>query len=164
MNHQNPSYKFISRLKWPDVFVLFLIPAIIAIAVALFVYYYGNVIALFDALTNSIPVVSSIMMGFIATILVASLSESGVFHIMKEKQKDECVNMYMVFVSGLFFTFYIDIVLLVVGIIIGPLFGDSDLFTIVLGLILLLYLLVCSLVLFMKNMGRLYQVICYENR
>lgn len=165
MKQHKASHDFLSRLRWPDVLFLFILPLLLAVLFTIAAYQLECVVSAMGMMLNSVPIVSSIIMGFVATILVASLSEAGVFLMMKNGTPDHQENMYPVFVSGLYFNLYVDILLLAIIILCGPFIPVSEHNVVsALGVFAMAYLLLVSLFLFVKNMNRLFQVICYINR
>jgi|GEM_PF-5839604 len=165
MKQHKASHDFLSRLKWPDKLVLFILPLVLTILFTATTYQLECTISTLNMMLNSVPIVSSIIMGFIATLLVASLSDHGVFLIMKRGTPDHQENMYPMFVSGLYFNLYIDTLLLAIILLYGPFIPISEHNAeSTAGIFIMTYLLLVSLFLFVKNMNRLFQVICYENK
>ncbi len=165
MSQHNTSYRFLTGLKARDILGAFIIPIVVSFVVVVLVWSFELSVD-YTFLLSIIPIVSSIMIGFIATLLVASLSNSRVFEIMRQDKDSKDCSLYLQFVSGLYFNLYVLVVLLLLSIAFGLFGSHEECFSLIDNIILfsVLCIIGISFTVFMKNMKRLYQVIFYENR
>ncbi len=166
MNQSSSSYTFLSNLVAWEKIRIFVAPVLISVFLTIAIVLIDNTEDALYQLVDSLPLVLSILTGFLASILVVSLSNNRIFRIMRENNNSDGTKHYTLFVSGLFFNLWINIISLIITISAG-LFRTAICACIpasALTILILLSLLLLSITLFAKNMNRLFLVIHYEDR
>lgn len=162
MNPKSPFTQFISISNHKDWLLVVVLPLVISAAISIGLYF-GEVINTAQYLIDIVPVVSSILLGFLGMILVASLSNNGIFDKMKNTPltiKKQTVSAYRVFFIGLFINFLSFVILLTVSLIFGSInssFALNQSMAIV-EVVTIPFFLISSSLLFIRNIDRVYQV------
>jgi len=162
MNPKSPFTQFISICSHRDWLLIAILPLIISVAISIGLYF-GEIISVAQYLIDIVPVISSILLGFLGMIMVASLSNNSVFDKMRGtpiKIKNETISAYRVFFIGLFFNLLLFVILLTVSLIFGSINSSFILIppVAVVEVVIILFLLISSSLLFIWNTDRVYQV------
>jgi len=167
MDSRSPVYQFFSISTKSDLWNYFGKPLIISIFLTI-VFSIGRIDEVVGYLIDIVPVISSIMLGFLGMILVASLSDNSIF----DRMRNDCMDIkngpitaYRFFFIGLFFDLICFVILLAVSIMIGSFNQSFDLIPryYFVESAVILFLLLSSSVLFIRNMDRVYQVTVHLN-
>lgn len=122
MNSRSPLYQYYSLVQTSDWVNLLIIPVSVAI-ITVATLTYGDLPNTISFLVNVVPVVSSILLGFLGMVLVASLSDNSIFEKMRNTPVDiaktKSVSAYRIFFVGLFYDLILFVVLLAVSILSG---------------------------------------------
>lgn len=163
MDHRSPICQFISISSRSDLIYFVGIPLGLSI-ISSIIFFFGDVLQAVGYLVDIVPVVSSIMLGFLGMIMVASLSNNSIFDKMRDtelKLKNKLiVSAYRVFFVGLFANMLCFVILLALSLTIGSL-NHSFLFDSIIYFVeslIILTLLLSSSMMFIRNMDRVYQV------
>lgn len=162
MNPKSPITQFISISNRNDWLYIAILPLIISAAISISLSF-GEIVKVAQYLIDIVPVVSSILLGFLGMIMVASLSNNSIFDKMRDTPltiKGETVSAYRVFFIGLFIDLLLFVILLTISLIFGSInsslvLGQS--FAII-EVTIILFFLISSSLLFIRNMDRVYQV------
>ena len=122
MDSRSPLYQYYSLVQTSDWVNLLIIPVSVAI-ITVAILTYGDLPNTISFLVNVVPVVSSILLGFLGMVLVASLSDNSIFEKMRNTPVDiaktKSVSAYRIFFVGLFYDLILFVVLLTVSIVSG---------------------------------------------
>lgn len=166
MSPRNPIKQYYSISFHSDKKYVVIIPFTLSIVLT-FVLHYGNLVDVLEFIISIVPVISSILIGFLGTIIIASLSDNLIFNKMREMpvetQFNDPVSMYRIFFIGLYFNLVQFIILLSLSLVIGTInisfsspINCSCLYFI--ELVIILFLIFSASFLFLKNIDHLYQV------
>lgn len=165
MNPKSPITHFISISSCGDWLLLVISPLIITTVITIGLFF-GDIISVAHFLIDIVPVVSSIMLGFLGAIMVASLSNNIIFDKMRDhliEIKKETVSMYRIYFIGLFINLMSFAILLTASLIFGSI-NTSFVFSrplAIVEVIVILFFLISSSLLFVRNLDRIYQVTIY---
>lgn len=165
-NHKGVVNQYLSNIQKSDLRVILYIPLAVSI-IFIVVVSIGNFTKVIDFLLTVIPTVSSIILGFLGMLVVATFSKNSIFDRMKEDviqdRKSNNISMFRLFLNGLFFNMVLEVALLFVSIFIGSINSSfvisNQIF--LLESFLLMFLLTSSCLLFLMNMNRIYMITSY---
>lgn len=163
MDQRSPVYQFISLSTRSDLIYCLYMPLVLSVILSV-LFYFGRTVEVVGYLIDIVPVLSSIMLGFLGMILVASLSNNSIFEKMRTTEltmKDgSIVSAYRVFFVGLFADMLCFVLLLGISLTIGSLNQSFDFGPIIYiaETLIMLFLLLSSSMMFIRNMDRVYQV------
>lgn len=168
LSHKSSIYQYFNNARGDDFHTIITAPIAIAL-VFTYIIYFGDVKSSVGFLLNVIPTISSIILGFLGMIIIASLSSNRIFDKMKEDRVEDRqfrdVNLFRVFIYGIFFNMTLEMILLFISLIFGFInssFALSKVFYIF-QFFIILYLLISTFLLFYRNMDRIYQVVISRN-
>lgn len=167
MNDGNPPFHYWSLIDNTERCRLVLWPVIISLIITS-ITFFGDTKACVDYCVGIIPVIASIIIGFLGMILVASLSKENIFATMRKKPlqgRAEGHSAYHLFFTGISSNFILEMLLLVITLVIGILNSAFDMTPIVftLELWVIMTLLISTSVFFMNNIERMYLVTIYDD-
>ena len=163
MDQRSPVYQFISLSTRSDLIYCLCIPLVLSVILSV-LFSYGRIVKVVGYLIDIVPVLSSIMLGFLGMIMVASLSNNSIFEKMRTTElnmKDgSIVSAYRVFFIGLFVDMLCFVLLLGSSLTFGSLNQsfDFDPVIYIAETLIMLFLLLSSSMMFIRNMDRVYQV------
>lgn len=166
MNPKSPVHQFFSISTRSDAKTYLFEPLALSLVLTV-VLSLGRIEGAIRFLIDIIPVISSIMLGFLGMILVASLSDNRIFNRMRndevELENGTRFSVYRFFFIGLFFDMICFVILLAISIFIGSLNQSFDFIPWIycVETMVVLFLLFSSSILFIKNMDRVYQITIY---
>lgn len=168
LSNKSSIYQYFNNTRRGDLHIIITAPIVITV-VFTGIVCVGDVKSSVGFLLNVIPTISSIILGFLGMIIIASLSSNRVFDKMKEDRVEDRqfrdVNLFRVFVYGIFFNMTLEMILLFISLIFGFInssFVLSKNFYIF-QFFIILYLLISTFLLFYRNMDRIYQVVISRN-
>lgn len=168
MNPKGIIYQYAHSMQRSDWCNVVIIPLILTSALES-VVYFGSIQDSVLFLTGIIPTISSIIMGFLGMIIIASLSSNRIFKRMRKKPVHEgnlqSESMFHLFILGIFFNLILELTLLLASIVLA-IFNSSyvlDANVYCLEFFLLFFLLLSSFCLFINNMDRILQVTLHHN-
>lgn len=126
MLEKNPLIRYWRLMEGHEKRVVIVYPFIIA-AVLTWAAYEGDTESCVDYCVDVVPVVASIFIGFLGTMIVASLSKDGVFERMRSTEAEGNAkgrSAYHLFFTGICANFYFGMALLLITLVIG-LINDS---------------------------------------
>lgn len=168
MDPRSPVYQFFSLSTRSDLKKYLCRPLIISVVLSV-IFSYGHLDNVIRYLIDIVPVISSILLGFLGMIMVASLSNNSIFDRMRadavELKEGLSISVYRIFFIGLFFDMICFVVLLATSILIGSLNQsfDFDYWFYFVEVMIILFLLLSSSMLFIRNMDRVYQITIHMN-
>lgn len=163
MNPKSPVHQFFSISTRSDLKKDLFEPLVLSFVLTA-VLSLGRIEGVIRYLIDIIPVISSIMLGFLGMILVASLSDNKIFNRMREDEakleNGTRSSVYRFFFISLFFDMFCFVILLAISIFIGSLNQSFDFTSRIycIETVIVLFLLFSSSRLFIRNMDRVYQI------
>lgn len=167
MDDGNSLFHYWSLINGVERRRLVLWPVVISLIITA-IAFFGDTEACVDYCVDIVPVIASIIIGFLGMILIASLSKEGIFSTMRRKPlhgKAEGHSAYHLFFSGISANFILEMLLLMITLIIGILNSAFDMMPAVfpIELCAIMALLISTSVFFMNNIGRMYLVTVYDD-
>ena len=168
MNSKSPMFQFFKITTKTDWKRYLTLPVVFTLVLS-WVLSYGDIQNVVNYLIDIVPVVSSILLGFLGMIMVASLSNNSIFDKMRETNVNDVnvsgVSAYRIFFIGLFANLLSFMMLLSASLLFGSLNKSFtfDTTTYIVETAIILFLIMSSTSLFINNMDRVYQVTIHLN-
>ena len=165
---RSPIVHYLKSIERYELALVCKVPLAISFIISILVYYF-NADGVITHLISEIPTISSIFIGFLSVILVASISTGDIFDKMKSDEynnKEVNDNIFSIFFRGVFFNIILEVVLLFLSLSIGSF--NSSFTTSMVGYsvetFLILFFLISSSLLLINNLDRVYQITTFMQK
>lgn len=163
---ETPLLQYFKLVDIHDRKIIFVYPLILTAVIITFTCK-GDIESILSYLLDFTPTLSSIILGFLGMIAIATISSSHVFDKMKRIQYQNTEHsMFNIFIRGIYVNILFEIILLFESIFMGLIksgfcldFNIKLIFT-----ALLIFTLMCSTSLFVNNMNRIYYSTTFYNQ
>lgn len=165
---KNPLIQYFRLIGKHDYCIIFIYPLILTMTIVVIIAILnGNIANVLLMLLDVIPTLSSIILGFLGMIAIATISPVLIFDRMKEIQyRNTGHSLFNLFFKGIYANLIIEVVLLFESIIIGLINSAFHLeynFNLFFSA-LIIFTLMSSTFLFMNNMNRIYHSTTFYNQ
>lgn len=162
IDSKSPTIYYFKSIQRREVRLVVKIPILLSAALSILSYYFKpeNTISYLISVT---PTISSIFIGFLSVILIASISSGPIFDRMNNDVYDSNgghQSIFNLFFTGIFFNIILEVSLLLLSLAIGSINSSINLPTPLypIEIFFVVAFLISSSLLLLNNLDRIYQI------